>query len=296
MRLLTASVLSAGLALQGCVAFPELPSGHKINVRQIIDNVECELKHSLLDNVAEHYWLLGWAATIIINLETYNTGAGSGEVTLSVPVSAQTLGLTLSTGPTRLYNSVGTFGYSVYLIDIVDRTCPAEAPAKTDSLLTGRTGAGDWLTRVARDASQKNICPNAIDFGLEFVLSIDGEGNPTITGIGVGSGSIDADIDLIGSRTNDHELTLSAVPVGRVYSAPDAKKVNRVLARAANRVRETTGEWVSKQDFLACAPLGSIVVADRREVVDNQTMQALQTAVGGSLVRSIDGDPVSASD
>ncbi len=292
-RTIATSILGAALAMQGCVAFPELPGGRNINVREIVDNIECEIQGSLLNNIRHHYWLLGWAATIVINLETYNTSAGTGEVAVSVPISAQTLGLTLSTGPTREFNSVGTFGYSAYLIDLVERTCPGEVPpVRTESLLTGRTGAGDWLTRVAGDATQRNICPNAIDFGLEFTIAIDGDGNPTITGIEVGSGTIDADLDLTGSRTNDHELTMSAVPVGRVFSQSESPKVNRVLTRASRVVREQTGEKVSKHDILTCAPL-DIPVADRREVVDNQTIEALNTAVSGALARAIASDPVS---
>ena len=284
--------MGAVLTLQGCIAFPELPSGRLINIRHIVDNVECELQQSLLSNVREHYWLLGWAGTIVLNLETYHNSAGTGEVTVSVPISVQTLGLTLSTGPTREYNSVGTFGYSAYLIDLAERTCPTSATEAGDSFLTGRTGVGDWLTRVARDATDRNICPNAIDFGLEFTIAIDGEGNPSITGIEVGSGTIDGDLDLTGSKTNDHELTLSAVPVGRVYSASDSQKVNRVLSRAEKLVYEQTGERISRQDLLTCAPL-DIPVADRRELVDNQTIEALNTAVSGALARSIASDPIS---
>ncbi|MDA5399824.1 hypothetical protein OQ273_14680 [Hoeflea prorocentri] len=283
--------MSAALAMSGCISFPELPNRVAINIQEIIDNIECEIQDSLYAASGEHYWLMGWAATITLNLETYHTNDGSGELVLSFPVASQTLGLTLVSGPTIEYNSVGTFAYSFYLIDIAERPCGPGEFGKTQSHLTGRTAAGDWLTRIARDASVRNICPDKIDYGLEFAIGLNGEGNPTITSV-VGSGTIEGDFDLVGQKTKDHELTLSAVPVGRVPSPADAKQVNSVLTRAASKAREITGETVSTADILACAPLG-IPADQRRQVVDNQTMKALDAAVAGSLVRSIGGNPVS---
>lgn len=291
IRLTLRSLLVSVVALSGCVAFPELPDGKSVSLIEVIDNVECDIKNALLNDLAGHYWLLGWAATINLNIETYNSSAGSGEAIISVPLSANTLGLTLSTGPTKEYNSVGTLGYSTYLTDIAARQC-GNKPTKTKSVLTGRTGAGDWLVRVAKDAAQANICPDKIDFGLEFIISIDGEGNPTISGIVIGSGTLETDLDLVGASTKDHEVTLSAVPVGRVVTDKSEKQINRVLARASDIVHQETGVRMSKHDFLHCVPVGGGVFAGQRELVDNETIGALDKAVAGALVRSLGSDPI----
>lgn len=291
MRAILTPLLASAFALSGCVAFPELPEGKVVSIFDVIENVECDIKNALLHNVADHYWLFGWAATINLNIETYNTSAGSGEAIISVPLSANTLGLTLSAGPTKEYNSVGTLGYSAYLTDIATRQCDGK-PSKTKSVLTGRTGAGDWLVRVAKDAAQANICPDKIDFGLEFIISISGDGNPTISGIVIGSGTLETDFDLVGSNTKDHEVTLSAVPVGRVTTKKSEKQINSVLATASDIVHRETGQRMSKYDFLHCVPFGGGVFAGQRELVDNETIGALDKAVAGALVRSLGSSPI----
>ncbi len=291
MRHALHSLIAFTFTLAGCVAFPELPDDKVVSIVDVVENIECEIKNSLLQDLAGHYWLLGWAGTFNLNIETYNSSVGTGEAILSVPLWANTLGLTLSTGPTKEYNSVGTLGYSAYFVDIVAKQCGGK-PTKSKSVLTGRTGVGDWLVRVAKDAAQTNICPNKIDFGLEFVISIDGEGNPTISGIAIGSGTLETDLDLTGTNTKDHEITLSAAPVGRVSSKKTEKQINRVLATASDIVYRKTGERMTKRDFLHCVPFGGGALAGQRELVDQDTIGVLDKAVAGALVRSLGSSPV----
>ena len=200
----------------------------------------------------------------------------------------ETLGLTLSAGPTKEYKSGGTFSYSTYFADIADRPCGVDSTEKKKSVLTGRTGAGKWLTRVAEDASNAGICPNDIDFGIEFTVTISASGNPMITGITVGDGTVN--VDLLGDAAHgtDHELTLSAVPVESSRDSSNSSTASRILTDAASIVKKATGISVSSADFQACTPLGGAVAAVTRRQVDDDTKDSLDRAVGASLLRNID--------
>ena len=70
MRFVQSLLCSVSLALSGCVAFPDLPGGARVDIVDIVDNIECEIQKALLSDLPRHYWLLGWAATITLNLQT----------------------------------------------------------------------------------------------------------------------------------------------------------------------------------------------------------------------------------
>jgi hypothetical protein len=272
----------------GMRGLPE-PSRHAADRHgRRLENIECEIQASLLDNLAAHYWLLGWATTITLDLETDNQGSGTGQVTVSVPLTPELFSLTLSGGPTNERKSDGTFSYSTYFADIAERSCSAGATEKKKSVLTGRTGAGDWLTRVAHDAAYANICPNDIDFGIEFTITVSGDGTPTITGIQVGDGMVDASLPGSASHVTDHELTLSAVPIAaNAMSRSGEQTADRILANASRIVYDRTGVKVGKTEFRNCTSLDPTLAVAQREQVDDATKDDLDRAVAGQLLRNI---------
>lgn len=282
------SVCGAVAVLSGCVVAPKLPDSPEIDIVDVLENIECEIQASLLDNLAAHYWLLGWATTITLDLETENNASGTGEVTISVPLTPEIFSISLSGGPTEDYKSAGTFSYSTYFADIARRSCGTGATGENESVLTGRTGVGDWLTRVAHDSAYANICPNDIDFGIEFTITVSGDGTPTITGIQIGDGTLDASLGGSASNVKDHELTMSAVPIASTsMSKTGQKTASRVFANATQIVREATGVNASKADFQKCTPLDPALAIAQREQVDEATRDELDRAVSGQLLRSL---------
>jgi hypothetical protein len=274
--------------LSGCVASANLPDTPEIDIVDVLENIECEIQASLLDNLAAHYWLLGWATTITLDLETDNDGSGTGEVTVSVPLTSELFSLTLSGGPTKDRKRGGTFSYSTYFADIAERSCSADSTEKKKSVLTGRTGAGGWLTRVAHDAANASICPNDIDFGIEFTITMSGNGTPTITGIQVGDGTLDASLAGTGSHARDHELTFSAVPIATTSMSRSGQQTSsRVFSKASRIVLDRTGVKVGKTEFQKCTPLDPALAVAQREQVDDATKDDLDRAVAGQLLRSI---------
>lgn len=289
MRSVVSVMCGATMALSGCVAFPELPHGARVDVVDIIDNIECEIQDAIFRELPRHYWLLGWAATFTLHLQTKNEPKGSGEVSLSVPLMPETLGLSLSLGPEKIYHSKGGFTYKTPLTDIATKICPPLRGngAETKSVLTGRTGAGDWLVRVANDATVAGVCPESIDFYLDFKIILSGDGNPKITGIEVGDGTLGINTKLEGKSTKEHKISLTAVPVSDSNNKEEQEKVDAIFATAEEIVRDRLGVRIDKDEVRDCVPLGPEFVLSRRGPINQETLNELNAADLRAILRAI---------
>ena len=236
MKTILGSLCAASLALSGCVAYPELPGGSRVNIADIIENIECDIKDSLRKNLPEHYWLLAWSTVITLKLDSKNKAGGSGDIGVSVPLVPETFGLTISTGPTKNAESMGSFTYSRRLIDIFDRTCEEQSLETSRNGLVGRTGAGDWMTRVARDAGQTLTCPKTMSYTLLFKITLDASGNPQISGIKIGDGTLSVGVKGSAQNIGEHHLTVVATPETTPqppkfpYSEDEWKNYQKLLA------------------------------------------------------------------
>jgi hypothetical protein len=289
MRSVLSLIGAASLALSGCVVFPELPGGARVDIVDIVDNIECEIQAAIFRDLPRHYWLLGWAATFTLHLQTKTEPEGSGEVTISIPLMPETFGLSLSVGPETYYHSKGGFTYKTPLTDIATKTCPPlrRDDEPTKSVLTGRTGAGDWLVRVANDSTFSGICPQSMDFYLDFRIIVSGDGNPKITGIEVGDGKLGVDTKLQGKKTKEHKISLTAVPISDSNNKDEQKKVDAIFATAEDIVRDRLGAQIDKTQIRACAPLDPAFLVVRRGPINTETLDDLDAADLRAILRAL---------
>jgi hypothetical protein len=236
----TSVMLVVPMLVSGCVAFPELPPERRVDVADVLTNIECEIQNELDENFEDYPFLVQWAAAVDMTLLTKNNSGGTIRSDLVVPLVPEVFQLDVDFSPDHQRFSSGNLDYSFYLKDLPAGKCDGyDVETRTFTnprrraapVLTGRTGVGDWITRVVSGVRATGSCPTNIVFNTHFQITYSGNGAPSISGVEAGDATVGGGFTF-GPRTEqNHALIVTLGPI-----SPNEKR--EIVDDAFDRIQE----------------------------------------------------------
>jgi hypothetical protein len=243
-----------------------------VDVSDIVNNVHCEIRKTLIDNIKTTYWFLGWGASISLDLDIKRKAGGTGEITFNFPLVPEGLGITVGGGPTKDTNNNSKLTYQVLFKDFVKDEAFDCGDSRTNTIMTGKTGVGDWLLRVAESTAPyketkyptapiPKFCPASIGTSIEFIVTLDGNGSITIKDIQAGDGTIAISPKTSGKYIENHKLTIAAQALPQ--DEKSIKGTKKIIGLANEEIKKLTPLNVDLETMLSampkCTPYGYLI-------------------------------------
>jgi hypothetical protein len=243
------------LALTGCAGFPELPNEPQVSITDILTNVECEIAQALEANFQKHAFLNQWTAKVNLALNTDTKGGATGDITFKFPLAGSIVDVALAGAPGNKHNASGNFDYYFHLkdlkkcndYDVATRRYTDETKRQVTSVLTGRTGVGDWMIRVAEGVMEVGSCPASIYFEIVFKIGLTTDGTLELTKVEVPrERQFTAGLAPTATRETGHKLTVTFGPAKREEPEILEDAYDRLLDRLK------MGGFPADDDHLMC--------------------------------------------
>ncbi len=204
---------------QGCVTVPPISERDYVKVEDILYSVECELKEAVED-VSRHYpYAKNQLVTLIYGLKVAESGDGSGDANIVVPITNGTfsVGFTagLSTRATR--DTSITVSYNTANLECRAQDGGVTVPVRIE----GGVGLYDWLLRTTQALAKAKETPTAMTYEVDFDITAGASVNPKF-GIQQTSGhQYGGGIVLAGTRARSHSVQVSVAEIkaGNVAAA-----------------------------------------------------------------------------
>jgi len=206
-----ASFCAVTVGSGGCATVPPITERDYVKVADILYSVECELKEAV--DYLGVYYSFAKEQLVQVNyaLRVVETGSGSGNANLVVPISNGTFTIGFTGGLTRqaTRDTNLTVGYETW-----DLECrPPDQSGTVPTRLEGGVGLYNWLLNATEALSKAKETPEAMSYRVDFDILAQASVNPRIAILKTSGRAFGADITLAGTRENLHSVQISVAQI-----------------------------------------------------------------------------------
>ncbi|PWJ86045.1 hypothetical protein C8D77_12538 [Mesorhizobium loti] len=228
MKILRFTSLSALTVLFGCGSVPKPHSDYLVSVRDIVNNISCELQTAAKGVPFIEKSPNGWLAGVDMTLQVINEAGATADANLGVPLMPQALLVTASSTHSGKADRQSTFSFNVDLGHPDKIQCDrAAAEALHGRRLRGNLGIQSWLTNMDSTIASTGIKPDKVGYVLEFTIVDSGTGGPAISLIPVGESVLGSGLSLTASRNDVQTMTIAYTENSPPTKPPSGEKPKR---------------------------------------------------------------------
>lgn len=205
--------LFSAAIISGCVTIPEFTEADYLTVEDVLAKTECELQKAVNAIKDEYPGALKTVITANHQLKVTETGKGSGNLSVVIPISSGTFTFGFSGGRTTKAMRDANVKVSYVANDLHCRVITDTNGQ--ERVFEGDLGLVEWFGRSVQILERNREYPATLSYQVGFDITMTGSVDPKF-GIKAGSRhEYGGGISLSGERNTVHSVLISATEVAR---------------------------------------------------------------------------------
>jgi hypothetical protein len=201
----------ASLFATSCATIPPIDEREYVKVADILYSVECELRDAIYVLSRDYPFVRNQLVSAAYQLKVAETGEGSGDSMIVVPISNGTFSIGFAAGLKRVATRDTNVTVEYMTSNLECR--PEDGPGPIPNRIEGGIGLYSWLMDVSSALQRASETPVAMSYKVQFDLTANGSVTPKF-GIQKTSGhQYGGSLKVSGVRERLHSVSISVAEI-----------------------------------------------------------------------------------